>query len=77
MSANRNDILATLARGMRKFDGFSAGQLLSTGWSGLSGLCEKDIKYFMKHAEKPFEEVARGCQGRSSARSIDPLVSKQ
>ncbi len=73
MSMNRNDALKQLAAGLRKFEGFTAGQVLAAQWAGLAGLSAKDIAYFRTHADKPAAEVASACQGRSMSRTADPL----
>lgn len=74
MSMNRNDALKQLATGLRKFEGFTAGQVLAAQWPGLGGLDAKDSQYFRLHADKPVAQVASACQGRSMARTIDPLA---
>jgi hypothetical protein len=73
MSMTRNDALTQLAAGLRKFDGFTAAQVLAAEWPGLNGLHAKDLTYFNDHGEKPVEDVARACLGRSLARTVDPL----
>lgn len=74
MSMIRNDALAQLSNGLRKFDGQTAGQVLASGWAGLRGLPSKDVEYFTLHSGKPVELVARACMGRSLARLADPLA---
>ena len=65
MSMNRNDALAQLAAGLRKFEGFTAGQVLAAEWPGLKGLHGADLDYFRKHAEKAVQTVAAGCMQRA------------
>lgn len=72
MSSNRNDALASLSAGIRKFDAFTAAQVLASGWGGLKGLHPQDIEYFKLHADKPVQTVARACMGRS--RGVAPLA---
>lgn len=76
MSMTRNDALSQLAAGLRKFEGFTAAQVLAAEWTGLKGLHSKDLAYFRQHGEKPAGEVAAGCLGRSMARTVDPLAQK-
>lgn len=73
MSMNRNDALAQLSSGLRKFQNFTAAQVLASGWSGLNGLQAKDLEYFTLHGAAPVTVVAQACQGRSMARTADPL----
>lgn len=72
MSMNRNDALKTLAAGVRKFEGFTAGQLLDSDWSGLKGLHPADLAFFRTYSERPCRAVASACQDR--ARLRDPLA---
>ena len=74
MSMNRNDTLAQLSTGLRRFENTTAGQFLQSDWAGVNCLNRKDIEYFKFHADKPTGLVARDCMGRSMARTIDPLV---
>lgn len=74
MSMNRNDALKQLTSGLRKFEGYTAAQVLAAEWPGLAGLNAKDVAYFKQHADKPVREVAQACQGRSLARIVDPLA---
>lgn len=74
MSMNRNDTLAQLSNGIRKFEGQTAAQVLASGWAGAKGLHAKDIQYFTLHGDKPTNVVAQACMGRSMARTIDPLA---
>ena len=74
MSMNRNDALAQLSSGLRKFEGQTAAQVLASGWAGIKGLQTKDIEYFSLHGDKPVSIVAQACMGRSMARIIDPLA---
>ena len=76
MSMNRNDTLAQLSSGIRKFEGHTAAQVLASGWAGIKGLHTKDVEYFTLHGDKPAKVVAQACMGRSMARTIDPLASK-
>ena len=64
MSATRDDALSTLAKGLRKFEGFSSGQLLSAEWPGLRGLAKQDLDFFKQHQEHPYQEVAIYCMRR-------------
>lgn len=73
MSMTRTDALTQLASGIRKFEGFTAAELLAAQWPGLLGLQTADLAYFRKHADKPAKVVAQACHGRSLARHIDPL----
>lgn len=77
MSMTRTDALTQLARGLRKFDGMTAGQVLATEWPGLKALPVADLEYFEKHAGKPIDVVAQACHGRSMARTDDPLDMSQ
>lgn len=72
MSMNRNDALKTLAAGVRKFEGLTAGQLLDSGWAGLKGLHPADLEFFRAHSGRPYQAVASACQDR--ARLRDPLA---
>lgn len=74
MSMTRTDALTQLAAGLRKFEGFTAAQVLAAEWPGLKGLHAKDVEYFKLHADKPVSTVAQACQGRSLARNVDPLA---
>lgn len=74
MSANRIDALKQLATGLRKFDGYTAAQVLAEDWTGLKGLHAKDIDYFALHGDKPVTVVALACMDRSAVRNIDPLA---
>lgn len=74
MSMNRNDTLAQLSSGIRKFEGQTAAKVLASGWAGIKGLQTKDIEYFTIHGEKPVQVVARACMSRSMARISDPLL---
>ena len=65
MSMNRNDALAQLANGIRKFDGMKAAQILEAGWNGLKGLQQADLAFFKANGEKSAKEVALACQSRS------------
>ena len=65
MSMNRNDTLAQLANGVRKFGGMTAAQLLESGWNGLKGLQQSDLAFFKANGEKSAKEVALACQSRS------------
>ena len=65
MSMNRNDALAQLANGIRKFDGMTAAQILDSGWSGLKGFQQADFDFFKANGEKSAKEVALACQSRS------------
>jgi hypothetical protein len=73
MSMNRNEALAQLSGGLRKFQNFTAAQVLASGWAGLNGLQSKDLAYFAQHGGKLATVVAKACQGRSMARTVDPL----
>ena len=73
MSMNRNDALAQLARGIAKFNDYTAGELLEVRWTGLRGLCAKDIEYFRKHSEKPVQQVAAACMSRTGGPWFDVL----
>jgi len=64
MSMNRNDTLAQLANGLRKFEGMTAAQILESGWNGLKGLQQADFAFFKANAEKSAKEVALACQSR-------------
>lgn len=64
MSMNRNDALAQLANGLRKFEGMTAVQILDSGWNGLKGLQQADFAFFKANAEKQAKEVALACQSR-------------
>ncbi len=72
MSASRTDTLTTIGYGIRKFEGFTASELLESGWSGLSGLHLADFDYFAKYGDLPAMQVAKACQCRS--RYCDPLA---
>lgn len=74
MSMNRNDALAQLSSGIRKFDGHTAAQVLDSGWAGIKGLHTKDVDYFTSHGEMPVNLVAQACMSRSMVRIIDPLA---
>jgi hypothetical protein len=67
MSANRNDILSQLARGMRKFENVTAGEFVMSKWAGLSGLHSKDVKFFQDNKNLNVLTVARLCMRRSAA----------
>ena len=73
MSMNRNDALAQLSSGLRKFQDFTAAQVLTSGWAGLHGLQAKDIEYFKLHGAKLATVVAQACKSRSMAQIADPL----
>lgn len=67
MSMTRDDALTQLAQGLRKFEGWTAGQVMAAEWPGLKGLHAKDLDYFRKHADKAVTQVASACQARSLA----------
>jgi hypothetical protein len=76
MSMTRTDALTTLARGLQKFEGATAGQVLVADWPGLKGLHPKDIHFFRLHADQPITAVALVCQERGAARP-SPAVQKR
>lgn len=65
MSMTRDDALAQLARGLRKFSGYTAGQVLDAAWPGLLGLHAADLEFFEARRDQPAHLVAQACQGRS------------
>jgi hypothetical protein len=65
MSMTRNDALTTLSKGIRKFEGWTAGQVIEAQWSGLKGLDAKDLDFFYANANKPARKVAQACGQRS------------
>lgn len=65
MSMTRDDALAQLASGLRKFDGYTVGQFLDAGWDGLHGLAPADLAFFEARRALPLQDVARSCMGRS------------
>lgn len=65
MSMTRNDALTQLAHGLRKFDGWTAAQVLDSKWPGLLGLHMADLAYFRARAPLPAQQVAQSCLGRS------------
>lgn len=67
MSMTRTDTLTTLARGLQKFEGATAGQVLASNWSGLAGLHLRDIAFFRAHADEPITKVAAACHDRGAA----------
>ncbi len=73
MSASRTDTLTTIASGIRKFEGFTAAQLLAWQWAGLAGLHLHDIAFFRQNADKPAKAVAIACLDRGHANPA-PLV---
>jgi len=75
MSMTRTDALTTLARGLQKFDGATAGQVLESGWPGLKGLHTKDLAFFWAHADQPVTAVASACHDRGEANPA-PAVGK-
>ena len=64
MSMTRTAAITTIAQGMRKFEGFTAAQLLAADWPGLKGLHPEDLAYFRLHGDKPATTVAQACHGR-------------
>ena len=64
MSMNRNDALAQLANGIRKFEGVTAAQLLESCWNGLKGFQQADFDFFKANGEKSAKDVALACQSR-------------
>lgn len=77
MSMTRNDALTQLATGLRRFDGYTAGQVLAAEWSGLKGLHPADLAYFQGRASQPVQEVARACQDRSRYTEPTPATDAQ
>lgn len=77
MSMTREDALAQLTAGLRKFEGFTAGQVLESEWSGLKGLHPADLAFFRGRASQPAQEVARACQSRSRYTEPMPATDAQ
>ena len=75
MSMTRTDALTQLARGLQKFEGATAGQVLESGWAGLKGLHSKDLAFFRAHADEPVTAVASACHDRGEANPA-PAVGK-
>jgi len=67
MSMTRTDALTALAKGLQKFEGATAGQVLGSGWAGLKGLHPKDLSFFRTHADQTVTAVASACQDRGLA----------
>lgn len=61
----RNDALTILSKGVRKFEGWTAGQVIEAQWPGLKGLDAKDLDFFRANADKPAQKVAQSCGQRS------------
>jgi hypothetical protein len=74
MSMTCTDALTTLARGLQKFEGATAGQVLASDWPGLKGLHPKDLAFFKDNADKSATSVASACHGRGAA-NPSPSVS--
>lgn len=66
MSMTRTTTLSTIARGLRKFEGFTAGQVIGSGWNGLNGLHAKDFEFFRANADKPATAVAAACAPKAT-----------
>ncbi len=67
MSMTRTTALKTIAKGLRAFEGYTAGQVIESGWNGLNGLHAKDFEFFRKNANKPATDVASACHDRGAA----------
>ncbi len=67
MSMTRNDSLTQLARGLQKFDGWTANQVLQADWPGLKGLHLADLSFFRSRGDLPVQVVAQSCLGRGRA----------
>jgi hypothetical protein len=65
MSATRLDALTQLAKGIAKFDGFTAGDFLAVNWSGVKGFASQDIEFFKRRLSQPVEKVAQECLSRT------------
>lgn len=67
MSMNRTDALTQLAQGLRKFEGWTASEVLAAEWPGLHGLDLADLGFFRSRGGLPVQDVARSCLGRGHA----------
>lgn len=72
MSMERTEALRVLASSPRKFEGFTAQQVIDSEWPGLKGLHPADIAFFHQYADRPCKEVAAACHDR--ARGRDPFA---
>lgn len=65
MSATRFDVLTQLAKGIAKFNGFTAGNFLEANWAGIKGFASQDIEFFKTRLSHPVEKVAQECLNRT------------
>jgi hypothetical protein len=65
MSAQRLDVLMQLAKGIKKFNGFSAEDFLKTNWPAIKSFEKQDIEFFKLRFNQPVENVAQECMSRT------------